>query len=190
MAKLTLPNEVIELSDASVEVLVLDENVKRLDIKYAPHLKKIVNLSEYLIIGPEKATGAVPVLNRCPALNEIITCGYIQFNTKIETNGKSITVAWTGLQGDNMPVLTSVGSEYLGAFPCYYYNTDCPIEEVDTSLMYAYPIIRECKKEALKPFLEASFSDVNQVVEGRLVSENDLNVMQEKVSSKFSRQVC
>lgn len=191
MNELILPNEIVELSDASVELLVLTETVKRLNIRYAPNLKKIVNLSEFLIIGPEKAKGDTPALNRCPNLNEIITRGYIKFNTKIETNGKSITCAWTGVENEITPTLTSIGSEYLGSFPCYFYDTKSPIEEVDTALIYAYPTIRECKMEEFKFFMDNTVKNLGEVTCDRFSSERDiyngLNNSKVKVLTRFSK---
>ena len=191
MNELIIPNEIVELSDANVEVLVLTDSVKRLNIRYAPNLKKIINFSELLIIGPEEAKGEVPALNKCPNLNEIITYGYIKFNTKIETNGKSITCAWTGDEDMKVPTLTSVGSEYLGSFPCYHYDITSPIEEIDTALVYAYPTIRECKTEEFKPFIDKTLQNLDEVTDDRFSKEreiyNGLNMAPVKVLTRFSK---
>lgn len=190
MKKLVIPNEIVELSDASVEVLVLTETVKRLNINYAPNLKKIINLSEYLVIGPENVKADVPVLNKCNKLNEIITYGYIKFNTKIETNGKSIVCAWTGLKDDNVPTLTSVGCEYLGNFPCYYYDINIPIEEVDASLVYAYPTIRSCKVSEFKTFITKALNNLDEVTNDKFSNYlyEELVTAPVKVKTRFSKQ--
>lgn len=191
MNELIMPNEFVELSDVNVEILILTDSVKRLDIRYAPNLKKIINFSESLIIGPEKAKGDIPALNRCPKLNEIITLGYIKFNTKIETNGKSITCAWTGVNDEVVPTLTSVGSEYFGDFPCYYYDTKSSIEEVDTALIYAYPTIRECKTEEFKLFIDKTLQNIDEISSKRFSKEREiydgLNNAPVKVLTRFSK---
>ena len=45
--------ENIKIVDENVNVIILPTTTKRLEIGYAPQLKKIISLSPELIIGPE-----------------------------------------------------------------------------------------------------------------------------------------
>ena len=149
---LVIPNGVTEceLLNSEVEVLVLHENVKRLDIVYAPSLEKIICLSPSIILGPAEPKAEAPVLNHCVNLNEIITFGDIKVNTRIEVGGKVVEAAWTGINGDVPPTITSVGDEYTGDFPCFYYDLNAPIEEVYARLIDAEPQIRFCPAESFE----------------------------------------
>ena len=155
---LVIPNEIIEceLLNSEVEVLILHENVKRLNIVYAPSLEKIICLSPSIILGPKEPKAEVPVLNHCVNLNEIITFGDIKVNTRIEVGGKVIEAAWTGINGDVPPTITSVGDEYTGNFPCFYYDSSAPIEEVYTKFIDAEPTIRFCSKESFERLAETA----------------------------------
>ena len=161
---LMIPSEVkeYEFSNKDAEVVILHKDLERFDIKYAPALKKIISLSEYVVFGPAEAKGEVPILNKCPKLNEIITFGYIKFNTMVVTNGTKKSCAWTGID-EIPPVLTSVEYEYIGDFPCYYYDTKAPLEEIDSTLIYASPLIRECPIRSWSIFMEKSLINPSEV---------------------------
>lgn len=175
---LVVPNETIEyeLRDKDVEIIVLHKDMERLDIKYAPSLKKIISFSDYVIFGPAERKADIPVLNHCKNLNEIITFGYIKFNTMISTGGIEKVCAWTGTN-EIPPTLTSVGSEYFSTFPCYYYDLTAPIEEVDSSLIYAYPQIRECPIKLCDPVITEAIAKPDEVskpiFEKRLVKKRN-----------------
>ena len=62
-----------ELRDEKAEVIILHKNMKRFHIIYAPSLKKIINFSDYIVMGPAEVSATIPVLNRAKKLNEIIT---------------------------------------------------------------------------------------------------------------------
>ncbi len=161
---LVVPEDVTEyeLRDMEVEIIILHKNMKRLDIQYAPSLKKIVSFSDYIVFGPKEVKTGMPVLNNCKNLNEIITFGYIKFNTMISNNGLEQICAWTGI--NNLPpTLTSVGSEYFGTFPCYYYDLSLPVEEVDSSLVYAYPVIRECPLQVADTLICNAITNYDEV---------------------------
>ncbi len=162
---LVIPNEKTEyvLSNKEVEILVLNKNMKRLDIKYAPALKKIISLNRGdVTFGPEELTATIPVLNNCKNLNEIVTFGNIKFNTMIATNGKEIVSAWTSVNGVP-PTITSVGHEYINEVPFFYYDTKAPIEDADTSLIYAYPAFRYCPTELFDDFLNGILKKPDEV---------------------------
>ncbi len=139
---IVVPPEIteFELRDKDVEVLYLHKKVERLDIQMAPSLKKIIFLGEYITFGPKEPRITVPALNRAGKLNEIITTGYINFNTFTLNNGFPVRTGWVSLTGEP-PVLTSVG-EYPGDFPCYYYDLYASSEH--SKLISAEPIVREC----------------------------------------------
>ena len=173
MAKIfVVPNNISEyvLSDKEIEILVLNKNMKRLEIKYAPSLKKIISLSSYIVFGPEELKADIPVLNKCKNLNEIITFGNIKFNTMISTNGINEVCAWTGVN-EVPPTITSVGSEYMTEVPCFYYDLKAPIEEVDSTLLYAYPLIRECPLELIDIFMNDVLENPDEVSKVQLYKQ-------------------
>lgn len=158
--------EVIKLSDEFVEVIILPKSSKRLEITYAPNLKKIVSLSSELIIGPEVKRADIPALNHCKSIREIIAFGDIRFNTTLPINGKETECAWTTVGKDGefeleAPVLTTIGRDPIYEFPCYYYDLNAPVDE--PRLEYYYPEVRTCPSELTDLLIDAAFKDVDSV---------------------------
>ena len=156
--------EVIKVSDEFVEVIILPRSSKRLEISYAPNLKKIVSLSSELIVGPEVKKADIPALNHCKSLNEIIAFGEIKFNTMLPIGGKYRECAWTTVGKDGefeleAPVLTKIGTDPIYEFPCYYYDLNAPVDE--PRLEYYYPTVRTCPSEITDLLIEAAFKDVD-----------------------------
>ena len=147
-----------EMVDAETEILVLPVGFERLDIRYAPNLKKIISRSNHVTFGPESRNIGMPILNRCPKLNEIITYGDIDFNTAILINGQVASCAWLKA-GADAPTLTSVGTDYLLDYPCYTWKTMDGLVCVEE----AYPTIRVCTSEKADVFIAQSIDNPDEV---------------------------
>lgn len=166
MTKLFIvPDETKEyvLSDEEVEVLILNRNLQRLDIRYAPALKKIISLGECVIFGSSVLKNDVPVLNKCRSLNEIIAFGNIIFNTALRGD----ICCWSGID-EIPPTLTTIGFEHNGLFPCFYYDTTAPIEMVDSTFIYANPTIRECSIELIDDLIQKAIEIPEEISEIRI----------------------
>lgn len=156
--------EELKLSDETVEVIMLPATLKRLEIAHAPNLKKIISYSPELTIGPSEKKLAIPALNHCKSLCEIITMGDVRFNTMLNIGGRERACAWTTVGRDNVyehtaPVLTTIGYEAIYDFPCYYYDLNAPVDE--PRLEYYYPEVRVCPSILSEQLLESALEDVN-----------------------------
>ncbi len=178
---MVVPPEITELDlrDTDVEILYLHRKMERLDIQVAPSLKKIIFFGEYITFGPSEPEIGVPALNRARKLNEIITTGYINFNTFTLNTGVPVRTGWVSLSGEP-PVLTSVG-EYPGDFPCYYYDLYASSEH--SKLIDAEPIVRSCSPK----FYE--FAVVNAVDHPDSISEPILTLRQKEPPRPSREQV-
>ena len=163
MAKrLYLPEdvEVCELINDDVELLFLPPSLKRLDIKHASNLKKIIFFGSSITFGPEAARVAAPAFNMCPNLNEIVTCGDLNFNTLFLRNGVAVPCGW--LRNEQVPpTITSIGFEYQKEVPFYCYKE----EKCIVSIKEAYPVVRECpefRKEAFLKYIDEKPDEVSQ----------------------------
>lgn len=158
--------ETIKLVDENVNVIFLPSTTKRLEIGYAPKLKKIVSFSPELVIGPENKRADIPALNHCSNLLEIITFGSVRFNTMLPIDGEYRECAWTTVGKDGVyeleaPVLTTIGSAPEQEFPFYYYDLNAPVDE--PRLEYYYPNVRTCPAEATDFLLDSAIRDVDSV---------------------------
>lgn len=172
-------NEVVRLVDEEIEILLLAKKVKRLEIAFAPNLKKIISLSPELIIGPEVRRADTPALNYCKSIREIITLGDVKFNTTLFIDGKYRECAWTtagkdGIYEASAPALTTIGHKPMHEFPCYYYDLSVPIEE--TKLRYINPEVRSYPIELITSIIESALDDPNSVTsldkEPQLIKKN------------------
>ncbi len=149
-----------EVKDEKIEVLILNADLERLDIKYAPSLKKIISFSDCVTFGPREEEIGLPILNNCSFINEIITFGQIKFNTLVQVKGKSVPCAQIN---SDLPILTSVGKEYLHDFP--FYSINIPEEKVEPII----PIIRDVNHLVGEALI---FTAVNNPTE---IAEIDVN---------------
>ena len=152
--------EVCELIDDEVELLFLPPSLKRIDIKSAHNLKKIISFNSSIIFGPEEARLAAPAFYMCPNLNEIITYGDLNFNTLFLKNGVAVPCGW--LRNEQVPpTITTLGFEYQKEVPFYCYNEGKDIISIEE----AYPTIRECpefRKEAFLKYIDENPNEVSQ----------------------------
>ena len=152
-----------EMNDDEIEILILPSGLERIDIKSAQNLKKIISHSNAVTFGPKCKTIGIPVLNKCPKLNEIITYGDIDFNTAILINCRVVSCAWLK-EGQDAPTLTSVGFDYLLDFPCYSWIVGDGLFRFDD----AYPNIRMCSFEKADVFIAQVMENPDEVTKTKL----------------------